>query len=100
MKTALITGASRGIGRAIATAFAKEGFRLVINCSSSKDALYDLRDELIRTHHTDVLADVGDISDHSYVYDLFLQTLAIFRIIPMFMIYLRAHRSVLAAWIF
>ena len=74
MKTALITGASRGIGRAIATAFAKEGFRLVINCSNSKDALYDLRDELIHTHHTDVLADVGDISDHSYVHGLFART--------------------------
>lgn len=71
MKTALITGASRGIGRAVATALAREGYRLIINCSKSGDELYSLRDALTASFHTDVLADVGDVSDHSYVSELF-----------------------------
>ena len=45
-KTVLITGASRGIGRAIAHVFAKCGYSLVINCSKSADALYQLKNEL------------------------------------------------------
>jgi FlaA1/EpsC-like NDP-sugar epimerase len=35
-KTALITGASRGIGRAIAEAFGREGARVVVNYVSDE----------------------------------------------------------------
>lgn len=44
-KTALITGASSGIGRATAVAFAEEGFDLVI-CGRRKSALEKLQQEL------------------------------------------------------
>lgn len=37
-KTALITGASQGIGAAIAVAMAKKGFNIAINCYSNESA--------------------------------------------------------------
>lgn len=45
MKTALITGATRGMGKAIAIAFAHEGFNLAI-CSRSADELNAFTNEL------------------------------------------------------
>lgn len=71
MKTALITGASRGIGRAIAHTFAKDGYRLVINCSKSSEDLYLLKEDLIISYHIDVLASIGDVSDFQYITELF-----------------------------
>lgn len=47
MKTVLITGASRGIGRAIALSFAKKGYNIGINYNSSKDKALTLKDELL-----------------------------------------------------
>ena len=45
-KTALITGASRGIGRGIAAVFAKHGANVAFTCSSSLDAANTLEKEL------------------------------------------------------
>ena len=70
-KVVLITGASRGIGAAIAHRFAKEGYMLVINCSKSETALLQLKEELENIHHIPVLASVGNISDSDYVTRLF-----------------------------
>ena len=70
-KTVLITGASRGIGKAICYRFAKEGCSLIINCSKSSDALMQLKEELIENYHIPVLASVGNIGDYSYVERLF-----------------------------
>ncbi len=46
MKTAMITGASRGIGRAIASKFAGEGYNVALNYNKSKKEAEALRDEL------------------------------------------------------
>ncbi|MBI4776027.1 MAG: 3-oxoacyl-ACP reductase FabG [Deltaproteobacteria bacterium] len=37
-KTAVVTGAGRGVGRAVAIAYAREGARIVVNFSSNQDA--------------------------------------------------------------
>ena len=70
-KIVLITGASRGIGAAIAHRFAKEGFSLIITCSKSADELFALKQSLEELYHVTVLASVGNIGDSAYVCRLF-----------------------------
>lgn len=76
--TVLITGASRGIGRAIATLFAKEGFSIVITCSKSEADLLSLADELENNYSASILTSVGDIGDYHYVGQLFKEISARF----------------------
>lgn len=45
-KTALVTGASRGIGKAIATLFAENGYNVLINYNNSEQEALDLYNEL------------------------------------------------------
>ena len=59
-KTVIITGASKGIGRATAKKFAKEGFRVVINYNNSKEEAYALDQEL--SEITEVISIKADIS--------------------------------------
>ena len=70
-KTVLVTGASRGIGRAIAYRFAREGYSLIINCSKSADALITFKSELEQNFGVSVLASIGNIGEYSYVEKLF-----------------------------
>ena len=72
-KTILITGASHGIGKAIAARFASEGFSLVLNCKNDIELLRDYAERLSRTCGVQTLAIPGDISDHSFVCDMFAQ---------------------------
>ena len=46
MKIVVITGASRGIGRAVAKAFAKEGYSLLLNCEKNFSLLEELKAEI------------------------------------------------------
>jgi NAD(P)-dependent dehydrogenase (short-subunit alcohol dehydrogenase family) len=66
-QTAIITGASRGLGLALATALAKKSWNLIIN-ARGKDALETARIELAK--HTRVTAISGDISDENHVLEL------------------------------
>ncbi|MFP4478857.1 MAG: 3-oxoacyl-[acyl-carrier-protein] reductase [Candidatus Izemoplasmatales bacterium] len=61
-KTVLITGASRGIGKAIALAFAKEGMNVVINYNHSKEKAKSLV-EAIENLGAKALAVQADVSD-------------------------------------
>jgi len=57
-KVAIVTGASRGIGRAIAQALAAEGMKLSL-AARSKDQL----DDLVKSVKTDVLVNAVDLRD-------------------------------------
>ena len=47
MNDILITGASRGIGKAIALYLAKNGYNLVLHCSKNPERLNDLKKEVL-----------------------------------------------------
>lgn len=94
MKTVLITGASRGIGRAIAKEFAKKGYNVCINCVRERARLDELSAEIqsLGTNAADysgfgvaehnganasglngagVAEYIGDVSDVEFVKDMF-----------------------------
>lgn len=70
-KTALITGASRGIGKAIANEFAKAGFDLYITCISSEAAIKEYAKQLEESYNISCVTLVGDISDPKVVRGFF-----------------------------
>jgi 3-oxoacyl-[acyl-carrier protein] reductase len=46
-ETALVTGSSRGIGRAIALRLARDGFDVVVHCRDRRDAADAVRNEIV-----------------------------------------------------
>lgn len=69
-KTVLITGASRGIGRACAERFAKDGHRVIINYKSSADLAQSLESELTNSGlYARCFA--ADVSDAAQVGEMF-----------------------------
>jgi NAD(P)-dependent dehydrogenase (short-subunit alcohol dehydrogenase family) len=65
-KTALITGASRNIGRAIALAFAAEGAALVLNTRANREELEAVAAECVKAGAR-ALPILGDVADPSAV---------------------------------
>jgi len=74
-KVAVITGASRGIGKAIALAFAQEGAKVVVNYASSADAAKTLVQELAEMG-TEAIAIGADVSKPEEVSQMFEQVMA------------------------
>ncbi|KMZ55805.1 3-oxoacyl-ACP reductase FabG [Dorea sp. D27] len=64
-KYALITGASRGIGKAAALLFAARDYHVFLTCRCSADALEEVKREIISTGGAcdTVTGDVGDSAD-------------------------------------
>lgn len=65
--TALITGASRGIGTACAIALAKCGYNIVINYLNSEQKAHNLADIIAENYSVDVMCIKADVSDKAQV---------------------------------
>ncbi|PKM51334.1 MAG: 3-oxoacyl-ACP reductase [Firmicutes bacterium HGW-Firmicutes-7] len=76
-KTVLITGASRGIGKAIALEFAKKSYNIIINCSSSFKELLEVAEE-IKALGTNCLPIMADVSDFHAVTNMFQEIEVVF----------------------
>lgn len=77
-QTAFVSGASRGIGNAIALALAKKGYHLSLTCEKNNTLLKEFADELRTQYHIQVLTFSGDISDYTFVSHVAEQTLKVF----------------------
>ena len=73
MTAAFISGASHGIGKAIAAKLASQGCSLALNCKNSADALKELCLELADTHGVTALPLIGDIGSYADVCRMFAQ---------------------------
>ena len=63
MKTVLITGGSRGIGKAVAIKFAENGYQIIINYVSDKTDTQQLKKELLQAGASDILLIKADVSN-------------------------------------
>ena len=70
-RTILITGASRGIGYAIAHAAAPHFDRMIITCRNSSDRLIALQQDLEKNYAVECLTYVGDMGDYTFVESVF-----------------------------
>ncbi len=72
MKIAMISGASRGIGKATAIRFAKEGYGLALTALQNAEKLHECQRE-IEALGTPCFADLCDMSDFKACEDFFLR---------------------------
>lgn len=64
-RVVLITGASRGIGKSLAHAFAREGANLVLTARTQTD-LEKVAAEIRHQYNVSVVHVVGDVSDEDH----------------------------------
>ncbi len=70
-KTALVSGASRGIGRAAAESLAEAGYDLYLTCRQSEEELSELKDKLEKNYHIRCAAYICNMGSYEEVSDLF-----------------------------
>ena len=66
-KVVLVTGSSRGIGRATIIEFAKKGYNVVINYKNSDSEANVLKNELESNYHIEAITVKADVSNESDV---------------------------------
>lgn len=71
MKTALVTGASRGIGLAIATILAQNGYQLHLTCKNSYKKLQEIAKNLSETYNVPCIPHKTDMGNFAEVWTLF-----------------------------
>lgn len=77
-KTALVTGGSRGLGRAICLGLAAEGARVVVNYRQSRSQAVALAEEITSATGCDALPVAGDVSEPADVVRMFDEAEATF----------------------
>lgn len=82
-KNALVTGSSKGIGRAVAIALAQGGANVTINCSSSVAQAEEVAEE-IRTMGRKAIVVACDVSDLTAVEDMVRKTVDAFGSLDLF----------------
>lgn len=75
MKTALITGGTRGIGEAIAIKFAQSNYNLVLNYINNTEKAEKLKNQIENEYGVSVLLVKGDISDEETVKSMLSEAL-------------------------
>ena len=78
MKTALVTGASRGIGTACAIALAKSGYNIILNYNKSEEKAKNLAKIIADNYAVDVMVCKADVSDKAEVEDMVKEALSHF----------------------
>jgi len=68
-KTAIVTGGTRGVGRAVALAFAREGADVAINYTRSEDAALGIVDEIAKMGRKGLSFKV-DVADNGQVKEM------------------------------
>lgn len=69
-KSILITGASRGIGAAMAYKFASEGYNIAVCCRRDVEGLKKISDEIRTKYHVEVMELVGNVGDNQFVKEM------------------------------
>ena len=70
-KNAFISGASRGIGRAIAKRLAALGYNLFLTCHTNEELLLNLKQELESAYQIECHCYIGDIGCYHFVCSVF-----------------------------
>lgn len=68
----VITGASRGIGKALAYKFAEHGYDLVLTCEKSIDALNSIKKDIEERFKRKVIAIKGEIEENVLPDDIYI----------------------------
>lgn len=70
-KSAIVTGSSRGIGRAIAIELARQGTDVLVNYNNNREAAEEVKIEIEKLGQRAVIvqADVGDLAQHQELLD-------------------------------